>query len=51
MSPSFLRKMNELMSPNLEDWSDSLVGKVKQELRFSERDRKTMVKRVFTFYW
>ena len=28
MSPSFLQKMNELMSPNLEDWSDSLVGKV-----------------------
>ena len=40
MSPSFLRKMNELMSPDLEDWSDSLVGKVKQELRFNEEIEK-----------
>ena len=40
MTPSFLRKMNELMSPDLEDWSDSLVGKVKQELRFSEEIEK-----------
>ena len=40
MTPSFLRKMNELMSPDLEDWSDSLVGKVKQELRFNEEIEK-----------
>ena len=40
MSPSFLRKMNELMSPDLQDWSDSLVGKVKQELRFNEEIEK-----------
>jgi|TARA_R100001460_G_scaffold71264_1_gene111993 hypothetical protein len=36
MTPNFVKKMNKLMSPNLEDWSDNLVGKVKQELRFSK---------------
>ena len=36
MTPTFLRKMNELMNPDLEDWSDKLVGKVKQELKFSK---------------
>ena len=36
MTPAFLRKMNELMNPDLEDWSDKLVGKVKQELKFSK---------------
>ena len=34
--PSFVTKMNELMNPDLEDWSDNLVGKVKQELKFTK---------------
>ena len=36
MTPSFVTKMNKLMSPDLEDWSDNLVGKVKQELKFTK---------------
>ena len=36
MTPTFLKKMNELMNPDLEDWSDFLVGKVKQELKFTK---------------
>ena len=36
MTPAFLKKMNELMNPDLEDWSNFLVGKVKQELKFSK---------------
>jgi hypothetical protein len=40
LSKSFVTKMNELMSETLEDWSDNLVGKVKQELRFTEEINK-----------
>ena len=35
LSPSFVKKMNTLMKMELDDWSDNLVGKVKQELRFT----------------
>tara|TARA_R100001594_G_scaffold99091_2_gene133637 strand:+ start:11622 stop:12287 length:666 start_codon:yes stop_codon:yes gene_type:complete len=38
MSDSFIKNMNKAMNPELEDWSDHLVGKVKQELKF---DKKT----------
>ena len=40
MTPAFVRKMNEAMSPDLADWSDKLVGKVKQELKFNEEIEK-----------
>ena len=40
MTPAFVRKMNEAMSPDLTDWSDKLVGKVKQELKFNEEIEK-----------
>jgi len=36
MSDAFVKKMNKAMNPKLEDWSDRLVGKVKQELKFSK---------------
>jgi len=36
LSASFVKKMNTLMKMELEDWSGSLVGKVKAELRFSK---------------
>ena len=36
LSDSFVKKMNEAMNPELDDWSDNLVGKVKQELRFDK---------------
>lgn len=36
MSDSFVKKMNKAMNPKLDDWSDRLVGKVKQELKFSK---------------
>ena len=34
LSPSFVEKLNNSMNDKLEDWSDNLVGKVKQELKF-----------------
>ena len=30
LSPSFVEKLNNSMNDKLEDWSDNLVGKVKQ---------------------
>jgi len=36
LSKGFVKKMNTLMKMELEDWSVSLVGKVKAELRFSK---------------
>ena len=40
LSDSFVKKMNDAMNPKLDDWSDNLVGKVKQELRFSPEIEK-----------
>ena len=37
MSDSFIKNMNEAMNPELEDWSNHLVGKVKQELKFDKK--------------
>jgi hypothetical protein len=36
LSPSFVEKLNNSMNDKLEDWSDNLVGKVKQELKFDD---------------
>ncbi len=36
LSPSFVEKLNNSMNDKLEDWSDTLVGKVKEELKFSD---------------
>ena len=36
LSPSFVEKLNDSMNDKLEDWSDTLVGKVKAELKFNE---------------
>ena len=36
LSPSFVEKLNNSMNDKLEDWSDTLVGKVKAELKFNE---------------
>ena len=36
LSPSFVEKLNNSLNDKLEDWSDKLVGKVKQELKFSD---------------
>jgi len=36
MSPTFVDKMNDSMNEEMEDWSKNLVGKVKQELRFTD---------------
>ena len=36
LSPSFVEKLNNSMYDKLEDWSDTLVGKVKQELKFDD---------------
>jgi len=36
LTPSFVKKMNTLMKMELDDWSDMLVGKVKQELKFTK---------------
>ena len=36
MSNAFVKKMNKVMNPKLDEWSERLVGKVKQELRFTK---------------
>ena len=36
LSPSFVEKLNNSLNDKLEDCSDTLVGKVKEELRFPE---------------
>ena len=36
LSPSFVEKLNNSMNDKLEDWSDTLVGKVKEELKFTD---------------
>ena len=40
MSDSFVKNMNKAMNPKLKDWSDNLVGKVKQELKFDHTIEK-----------
>ena len=40
MSPSFVDLLNQSMDEKLEDWSHNLVGKVKQELKFTEEINK-----------
>ena len=40
MSPCFVDKMNSSMNEKMEDWSHNLVGKVKQELKFTEELNK-----------
>ena len=40
MSDSFVKNMNKAMNPKLKDWSDNLVGKVKQELKFNHKIEK-----------
>ncbi len=40
MNPSFVDKMNTSMNETLEDWSHNLVGKVSQELRFTDEINK-----------
>ena len=42
LSPSFVEKLNNSMNDKLEDWSDTLVGKVKEELKFSDDIVKSM---------
>ena len=49
LSPSFVKKMNTLMKMELDDWSDNLVGKVKQELRFSTEIESLWLKEVSHF--
>ena len=39
MTPAFVRKMNEAMSPALADWSDKLVGKVSSEVQIPVSDK------------
>ena len=50
MTPAFVRKMNEAMSPDLADWSDKLVGKVKQEIRFTEAISKIFINELGLFF-
>jgi len=49
LSDSFVKKMNTLMKMELEDWSGSLVGKVKAELRFSKEIESQWLKEVSQF--
>ncbi len=49
LSNSFVKKMNTLMKMELEDWSGSLVGKVKAELRFSKEIESQWLKEVSQF--
>ena len=49
MSKKFLKKMNGFMNPDLEDWSDQLVGKVKQELKFTKEAEQLWLDEVSTF--
>jgi len=49
LSASFVKKMNTLMKMELEDWSGSLVGKVKAELRFSKEIESQWLKEVSQF--
>ena len=49
MSDSFVKKMNESMSPDLPDWSDKLVGKVKQELKFDSKIEKLFLEEFSQF--
>ena len=49
MSKKFLKKMNGFMNPDLEDWSDQLVGKVKQELKFTKEAEQLWLDEFSTF--
>jgi len=49
LTPSFVKKMNTLMKMELDDWSDNLVGKVKQELRFNKEIESLWLKEVSQF--
>ena len=49
MSKKFLKKMNGFMNPDLEDWSDQLVGKVKQELKFNKEAEQLWLDEFSTF--
>ena len=49
LSDSFVKKMNTLMKMELDDWSEQLVGKVKEELRFSKEIESLWLKEVSQF--
>ena len=51
LSPAFVKNMNAFYEeePNLKDYSESLVGKVKQELYFSDPMRDLFVDEVKDF--
>ena len=49
MSKKFLKKMNGFMNPDLEDWSDQLVGKEKQELKFNKEAEQLWLDEFSTF--
>ena len=49
MSKKFLKKMNGFMNPDLEDWSDQLVCKVKQELKFTKEAEQLWLDEFSTF--
>jgi len=49
LSPAFVKKMNTLMKMELDDFSDQLVGKVTQELRFNKEIEALWMKEVSTF--
>ena len=49
LSPSFVEKLNNSLNDKLEDWSDRLVGKVKQELRFSDDTLKSFFEEMKDF--
>ena len=36
MSDAFVQKCNDAVNDEMEDWSDNLVGKVSQELKFTD---------------
>lgn len=49
LSPSFVEKLNNSMNNELEDWSDQLVGKVTQELKFSDDIEKAFFEEMKDF--
>ena len=49
LTPTFVKTMNTLMTDELPDFSDQLVGKVKQELEFNKEIEALWMKEVSSF--
>lgn len=50
LDPEFVKYLNESMDNDLEDYSNNLVGKVKQELKFSNKILERALKELFPYF-